>query len=118
MASRNWCTHDRPDPFKLRWWTGISVAPFIGQLPGRAQPTAGVTSQELLDGLFRRKGFILLAIIVGGLIAYHVSKALPPWYTASGLLVVDTLKSSIPELDTLTSNRTVEPWGGGVKPGS
>lgn len=86
--------------------------PFIGQLPGRAPQAAGVTSQELLDGLFRRKGFILLAMIVCGLIAYQVSKALPPWYTASGLLVVDTLKSNIPELDTLTSNRTVEPWGG------
>jgi len=71
-----------------------------------------VTSLELLDGLLRRKGFILLAMIVGGLIAYHVAKALPPWYTASGLLVVETLRSNIPELDTLTSNRTVEPWGG------
>ena len=86
--------------------------PFVSQLPGRAQPTSGVTSQELLDGLLRRKGFILLAMIVGGLIAYHVSKALPPWYTANGLLVVDTLRSNIPELETLTSDRTVEPWGG------
>ncbi|MEZ5932733.1 MAG: polysaccharide biosynthesis tyrosine autokinase [Alphaproteobacteria bacterium] len=71
-----------------------------------------MTSQELLDGLLRRKGLILLAMIVGGLIAYHVARALPPWYTANGLLVVDTLRSNIPELDTLTSNRTVEPWGG------
>ena len=85
----------------------------MGQLPSRSQQqSSGITSQELLDGLLRRKGVILLAMIVGGLIAYHVSKAVPPWYTASGLLVVDTLTSTIPELDTLTSNRTVEPWGG------
>ena len=59
----------------------------------------------------RRKGFILLAMIVGGLIAYHAAKAVPPWYTASGLLVIDTLQSNIPEFE-LQSNRTVEPWGG------
>ena len=52
--------------------------PFVGQLPGRAQPSAGVTSQELLDGLLRRKGVILLAMLVGGLIAYHAAKTLPP----------------------------------------
>lgn len=86
--------------------------PFVSQLPGRAQQTAGVTSQDLLDSLLRRKGVIVLAMIVGGLIAYHAAKALPPWYTASGLLVVDTLRSNIPELDTLSSDRTVEPWGG------
>ncbi|NJO36545.1 MAG: hypothetical protein HC871_01680 [Rhizobiales bacterium] len=74
--------------------------------------SGGVTSQELLDGLLRRKGLILLAMIVGGLIAYHAARTLPPWYTASGLLVVDTRRSNIPELETLTSNRTVEPWGG------
>jgi capsular exopolysaccharide synthesis family protein len=51
-------------------------------------------------------------MIVGGLIAYQAAKALPPWYTASGLLVVDTLRSNIPELQTLESDRTVEPWGG------
>ncbi|MEL6961645.1 MAG: polysaccharide biosynthesis tyrosine autokinase [Pseudomonadota bacterium] len=65
-----------------------------------------------MDSLFRRKGFILLAMIVGGLIAYHVAKAVPPWYTATGLLVVDTLQSNIPELEAVQSNRTVEPWGG------
>ncbi|MEM9440067.1 MAG: Wzz/FepE/Etk N-terminal domain-containing protein, partial [Pseudomonadota bacterium] len=65
-----------------------------------------------MDSLFRRKGFILLAMIVGGLIAYHVAKAIPPWYTATGLLVVDTLQSNIPELEAVQSNRTVEPWGG------
>jgi capsular exopolysaccharide synthesis family protein len=65
-----------------------------------------------MDSLLRRKGFILLAMIVGGLIAYHAAKAVPPWYTATGLLVVDTLQSNIPELETLQSNRTVEPWGG------
>lgn len=86
--------------------------PFVGQFPSRPQQAPGITSLELLDGLLRRKGFILLSMIVGGLIAYHVAKAVPPWYTASGLLVVETLRSSIPELDTLTSNRTVEPWGG------
>ncbi len=86
--------------------------PFIGQLPGRAQQSAGITSQDLLDSLLRRKGFIVLAMIVGGLLAYNAAKALPPWFTASGLLVVDTLRSNIPELDTLTSDRTVEPWGG------
>jgi len=96
-------------------FNGGSRAPsraFVSQLPGRAQQTGGVTSQDLLDSLLRRKGFILLAMIVGGLIAYHAAKSLPPWYTASGLLVVDTLRSNIPELETLTSNRTVEPWGG------
>jgi len=86
--------------------------PFVGQLPSRPMQAPGVTSQELLDGLLRRKGFILLAMIVGGLIAYHAAKALPPWYTANGLLVVDTQRSTIPELETLISNRTVEPWGG------
>jgi capsular exopolysaccharide synthesis family protein len=87
--------------------------PFVGQLPGRRKaPSSGLTSQELLDSLLRRKGFILLAMIVGGLIAYHAAKTIPPWYTATGLLVVDTLQSNIPELEALQSNRTVEPWGG------
>lgn len=85
---------------------------FVGQFQGRPQQAAAITSQDLLDGLLRRKGFIILAMIVGGLIAYHVAKAMPPWYTANGLLVVDTYNSSIPELQTLTSDRTVEPWGG------
>ena len=84
----------------------------MGQFHGRAQQALTITSQDLLDSLLRRKGFIILAIIVGGLIAYHVAKNLPPWYTASGLLVVDTYKATIPELDTFTSERTVEPWGG------
>ena len=51
-------------------------------------------------------------MIVGGLIAYHAAKSLPPWYTASGLLVVDTQRSNIPELNITVSDRTVEPWGG------
>ena len=85
---------------------------FVGQLHGRAQQALTVTSQDLLDSLLRRKGIIILSMIVGGLIAYHVAKSLPPWYTASGLLVVDTYKATIPELDTFTSDRTVEPWGG------
>lgn len=86
--------------------------PFVGQLPGRRpSSSSSLTSQELLDSLLRRKGFILLAMIVGGLIAYHAAKAVPPWYTASGLLVIDTLQSNIPEFE-LQSNRTVEPWGG------
>lgn len=85
---------------------------FVGQLQGQAQQALSITSQDLLDSLLRRKGFIILSMIVGGLIAYHVAKNLPPWYTANGLLVVDTYKATIPELDTFTSNRTVEPWGG------
>ncbi len=85
---------------------------FVGQFPGRAQQTLTLTSQDLLDSLLRRKGFIILSIIVGGLIAFHVAKNVPPWYTATGLLVVDTYKATIPELDTFTSDRTVEPWGG------
>ncbi len=85
---------------------------FAGPFQGRGQQTVTVTSQDLLDSLLRRKGVIILSMIVGGLIAYHVAKTIPPWYTANGLLVVDTYKSSIPELQTLTSDRTVEPWGG------
>ena len=86
--------------------------PFVGQLPSRRQSSSsGLTSQELIDSLLRRKGFILLAMIVGGLIAYHAAKAMPPWYTSTGLLVIDTLQSNIEEFE-LQSNRTVEPWGG------
>ncbi len=85
---------------------------FVGQFQGRAQQALTLTSQDLLDSLLRRKGFIILSIIVGGLIAFHVAKNVPPWYTATGLLVVDTYKATIPELDTFTSDRTVEPWGG------
>ncbi len=85
---------------------------FVGQIQGRAQQALTVSSQDLLDSLLRRKGFIILSIIVGGLIAFHVSKNLPPWFTANGLLVVDTYKATIPELDTFTSDRTTEPWGG------
>jgi len=84
----------------------------VGQLQGQAQQALSITSQDLLDSLLRRKGVIILSMIVGGLIAYHVANSLPPWYTAKGLLVVDTYKATIPELDTFTSDRTVEPWGG------
>lgn len=85
---------------------------FVGQLQGQAQQALTITSHDLLDSLLRRKGMIILSMIVGGLIAYHVAKNLPPWFTANGLLVVDTYKATIPELDTYTSDRTVEPWGG------
>lgn len=85
---------------------------FVGQLQGQAQQALSVTSQDLLDSLLRRKGVIILSMIVGGLIAFHAANNLAPWYTARGLLVVDTYRATIPELDTFTSNRTVEPWGG------
>ncbi|MGI9434351.1 MAG: GumC family protein [Geminicoccaceae bacterium] len=85
---------------------------FVGQIQGQFGQAMAITSQDLVDSLLRRKGIIILSIIIGGLIAYHLAKSLPPWYTANGLLVVDTFKSNIPELETLTSDRTVEPWGG------
>ncbi len=85
---------------------------FVGQIQGHAQPTLTVSSQDLLDSLLRRKGFIILSIIVGGLIAFHIANNLAPWYTAKGLLVVDTYRATIPELGSPTSDRTTEPWGG------
>ena len=85
---------------------------FVGHIQGRTQQALALTPQDFLDSLLRRKGFIILSIIVGGLIAYHVAKNLAPWYSAHGILVVDTYRATIPELDTFTSDRTNEPWGG------
>ena len=50
-------------------------------------------------------------MIAGGMAGYLAGKVMPSSYTAEGLLVVETQQLNIPELTTVTSERTVEPWG-------
>jgi capsular exopolysaccharide synthesis family protein len=84
---------------------------YAGSAPHRGQGSGGITSQEILEFLLRRKGVIILSMIVGGLLAYHTAKAIPPWYTAEGLLVVDTYRSNA-ELDSARGGAEPGPWTG------
>jgi uncharacterized protein involved in exopolysaccharide biosynthesis len=70
-----------------------------------------VSLRELIRVLRQHKGWIALAVSAGGLAGYLAGCILPPSYTAEGLLVGNTQEFSIPELRTVTSQRTVEPWG-------
>jgi capsular exopolysaccharide synthesis family protein len=70
-----------------------------------------VSLRDLIRVFRQHKGWIALAVLAGGVAGYLAGSILPPSYTAEGLLVVDTQELSIPELRTVTSQRTVEPWG-------
>lgn len=70
-----------------------------------------VTLRDLIQLLRRYKLWIALAVLVFAVGGYALGKALPPTYTADGLLVVNTQQLSIPELTAVTSERTAEPWG-------
>jgi capsular exopolysaccharide synthesis family protein len=67
--------------------------------------------RDLVRILGQRKVWIACAVFAGGLTGYFAGSVLPPSYRADGLLVVDTQRLNIPELRTVTSEGTVEPWG-------
>jgi capsular exopolysaccharide synthesis family protein len=70
-----------------------------------------VSLRDLIHLLRLHKVGIALAVIAGGITGYFAGSVLPPSYTAEGLFVVDTHELNIPVLRTITSQRTVEPWG-------
>ena len=76
-----------------------------------ATPGSLVSMRDLIHVLRQHKGAIAVAVIAGGLGGYFAGSVMPPSYTAEGLLVVETRELNIPELQTITSQRTVEPWG-------
>ena len=76
-----------------------------------AGPRSLVSLRELINLLRHYKGRLVLGVMAGGLVGYFAGSMLPPSYTAEGLLVIETQELSIPELRTVTSQRTVEPWG-------
>ena len=80
--------------------------------PGQS---AGIDVTTLLTTLRERLWLILLSGIVLGLLGYAAGKILPPSFTAEGLMVMETQRVNIPDFQTVLSDRTVEPWGGGAR---
>ncbi len=82
-----------------------------GGFAGSAMP-GGVGLRDLVHLLSRRKLVLALAALLGLGLGLAFAELRPSRYAAEGLLVIDTARLTIPELNPLASSRTVEPWGG------
>lgn len=74
--------------------------------------SSGVGVRELMSGIKRNVVLIALCAFLAAFVGWGVGILLPSKYEAEGLLVIDTKEFSIPELQTIRSARTAEPWGG------
>lgn len=77
-------------------------------LPGRA----GVGLGDIVQALRRRAWLCLTAAVVMAAIGFTIGKLRTPAYTAEGLMVIETSRLNIPELQTIQSERAADPWGG------
>lgn len=67
-----------------------------------------VSMDQLLHMLWRRKGILLTSILLSVLAGVVVAKSLPPRYSATGLLILETQQPSVPELKDILSGLTAD----------
>lgn len=79
--------------------------------PGRLDSSGGIGIRELIQGIRHHIVLIGFAAILTGFVGWGTGVLLPPTYKAEGLLVIDTQQFNMPELQSMRSVRTVEPWG-------
>jgi capsular exopolysaccharide synthesis family protein len=94
------------------------VDPEMSALPAAPQPRpapprrpTGLDFGEVLALLRRALPWCLLGGIALGAAGAWFGTLLPRAWTAEGLLTIDTQRVAIPEFQTVSSERTVEPWG-------
>jgi polysaccharide biosynthesis transport protein len=69
-----------------------------------------LTLRDLLSFLLGHWVWLLIAAVVFAAVGVTVGSVKAPRYEAEGLLVIDTAEVNIPELQTVRSNATVDPW--------
>ncbi|MEZ5846439.1 MAG: polysaccharide biosynthesis tyrosine autokinase [Geminicoccaceae bacterium] len=86
--------------------------PTLEAVPVYETVQGGMSPFDLFGAIRHNWGRVLLSIVLGAFIGIGLAILLPRTWHAEGLLVIETQELGIPELATVRSARTVEPWGG------
>ncbi len=93
--------------------SGVPTPPAPPQpRPAPPRPATGLDFAEVLALLRRALPWCLVGGVTLGVAGAWLGTLVPRAWTAEGLLTIETQRVAIPEFQTVSSERTVEPWGG------